>query len=126
MTDDERRPVIIPGVTVLYVYAITREAVTPRCEAIDRSQHFAALPVDGVCAVYTPVSGEEFSQEVIDRRASDLEWLGAIGYRHHNTIAELVKSTPVVPLRAFTMFSGGSTLRYNPQHNPQVPPQLRD
>jgi hypothetical protein len=57
------------------------------------------------------VSGEEFSQEVIDRRAGDLEWLGAIGYRHQNVIAELMKSTAVVPLRAFTMFSGESTLR---------------
>ena len=58
---------------VLYVYAITRDAVTPECEAIDRSQHFAALPADGVCAVYTPVNEGEFSQEVIDRRAGDLE-----------------------------------------------------
>jgi hypothetical protein len=98
-------------VAVLYVYAITRDAVTPECEAIDQSQHFAALPVDGVCAVYTPVSAEEFSQEVIDRRSGDLEWLGAVGYRHQNAIAELMKSTAVVPLRAFTMFSSESALR---------------
>ncbi|HEX3109570.1 MAG TPA: GvpL/GvpF family gas vesicle protein [Thermoanaerobaculia bacterium] len=100
---------------VLYVYAITRDAVTPQCEApceaIDQSQHFAALPAEGICAVYTAVSEGEFSQEVIDRRASDLEWLGAVGYRHQNVIVELMKSTAVVPLRAFTMFSSESTLR---------------
>ncbi|HEY2093092.1 MAG TPA: GvpL/GvpF family gas vesicle protein [Thermoanaerobaculia bacterium] len=100
---------------VLYVYAITRDAATPQgeatCEAIDQSQHFAALPADGVCAVYTPVNEEEFSQEVIDRRAGDLEWLGAVGYRHQNVIVELMKSTAVVPLRAFTMFSSETTLR---------------
>ncbi|HEX3582570.1 MAG TPA: GvpL/GvpF family gas vesicle protein [Thermoanaerobaculia bacterium] len=96
---------------VLYVYAITRDAVTPECDAIDQSQHFAALPADGVCAVYTPVSEGEFSQEVIDRRAGDLEWLGAIGYRHQNAIVELMKSTAVVPLRAFTMFSSESAVR---------------
>lgn len=96
---------------VLYVYAIARDAVIPECEAIDRSQHFAALPAGGVCAVYTPVSEEELSQEVIDRRAGDLEWLGAVGYRHQNVIVELMKSTAVVPLRAFTMFSSESTLR---------------
>ena len=126
MTDDKRRPVIIPGVTVLYVYAITREAVAPQGEAIDQSQHFAALPVDGVCAVYTAVSGEEFSQEVIDRRAGDLEWLGAIGYRHQNVIAELMKSTAVVPLRAFTMFSSESTLRDYLQQNRDVLTRLLD
>ncbi|HEX7191624.1 MAG TPA: GvpL/GvpF family gas vesicle protein [Thermoanaerobaculia bacterium] len=96
---------------VLYVYAITRDAVTPECEAIDQSQHFAALPVGGVCAVYSPVAESEFSQEVIDRRDGDLEWLGAVGYRHQNVVAELMKSTAVVPLRAFTMFSSESTLR---------------
>lgn len=96
---------------VLYVYAITRDAVTPEGEAIDRSQHFAALPADGVCAVYTPVSEEEFSQAVIDQRAGDLEWLGAVGYRHQSVIVELMKSTAVVPLRAFTMFSSESALR---------------
>ena len=111
--------------SVLYVYAITSEAVTPDCEAlgceaIDQSQHFGVLPVDGVCAVYSPVSGEEFSQEVIDRRASDLEWLGAVGYRHQNVIAELMKSTAVVPLRAFTMFSSESTLRDYLQQNHDV------
>ena len=96
---------------VLYVYAITRDAVTPECDAIDQSQHFAALPVDGVCAVYTPVNEGEFSQEVIDRRAGDLEWLGAVGYRHQNVVVELMKQTAVVPLRAFTMFSSESALR---------------
>jgi hypothetical protein len=95
----------------LYVYAVTRDAVTPECEAIDRSQHFAALPADGICAVYTAVSEGELSQEVIDRRAGDLEWLGAVGYRHQNVIVELMKSTAVVPLRAFTMFSSESALR---------------
>jgi gas vesicle protein GvpL/GvpF len=113
-------------VTVLYVYAITREAVTPDCEAIDQSRHFAALPVDGVCAVYTTVSGDEFSQEVIDRRSGDLEWLGAVGYRHQNVIAELMKSTAVVPLRAFTMFSSESTLRDYLQGNRDLLAKLLD
>ena len=109
---------------VLYVYAITRDAATPECdapcEAIDQSQHFAALPAEGVCAVYTPVNEREFSQEVIDRRAGDLEWLGAVGYRHQNVIAELMKSTAVVPLRAFTMFSSESALRDYLQQNREL------
>lgn len=111
---------------VLYVYAITRDAVTPEGEAIDRSQHFAALPADGVCAVYTPVSEEELSQEVIDRRAGDLEWLGAVGYRHQSVVAELMKSTAVVPLRAFTMFSSESALRDYLLQNREVLARLLD
>ncbi len=89
----------------LYVYAITRDAVTPDCEAIDQSRRFDAAGHDGLFAIYTPVSDEEFSQEAVDRRAGDLEWLGAIGYRHQNVAAELMKSTAMIPLRAFTLFS---------------------
>src|SRR4051794_14358094 len=67
---------------VLYVYAITRKAATPRGEAIDRSENFVTIESAGVCAVATPVPAEGFSQEAIDGHAGDLEWLGAIGYRH--------------------------------------------
>jgi hypothetical protein len=94
----------------LYVYAITRDAVTPECEAIDQSRRFDAAGHDGLFAIYTPVSDEEFSQEAVDRRAGDLEWLGAIGYRHQNVAAELMKSTAIIPLRAFTLFSTAEAL----------------
>jgi gas vesicle protein GvpL/GvpF len=64
-----------------------------------------------VHAVFTPVNASEFSQDVIDRRAGDLEWLGAIGYRHQAVMAELMKKTTIVPLRAFTLFSSEEALR---------------
>ncbi|HEV8657985.1 MAG TPA: GvpL/GvpF family gas vesicle protein, partial [Thermoanaerobaculia bacterium] len=97
--------------TVLYVYAITREPATPGGEAVDRTSHFGSMSTDGVAATFTPVSREEFSQEVIDRRSGDLEWLGAIGYRHQAVIANLMRMTDVIPLRAFSMFSGEAALR---------------
>ena len=96
---------------MIYVYAITRMPVTPDCEAVDQSRHFGAATAEGLAAVYTPVKDEEFSQEVIDRRAGDLEWLGAIGYRHQDVIANLMKATAVIPLRAFTLFSSDAALR---------------
>jgi hypothetical protein len=96
---------------VIYVYAITRDPVTPECEAVDESRRFGAASAEGLSAVYTPVKDEEFSQETIDRRAADLEWLGAIGYRHQAVVSELMKRTAIVPLRAFTLFSGEAALR---------------
>lgn len=96
---------------VLYVYAVTRDAVLPEVDGIDGTRRFGVATIDRLSAVYSPVSDEEFSQEVIDRRAGDLEWLGAIGYRHQNVVAELMRSTAIVPLRAFTMFRGEESLR---------------
>lgn len=95
---------------MLYVYAITRDPVTPECDAIDGSRRFGAVSAEGICAVYSPVSGDEFSQEVIDRRSGDLEWLGAVGYRHQAAVADLMKQTAIIPLRAFTMFSSEASL----------------
>jgi hypothetical protein len=95
----------------LYVYAITREAVIPDAEAVDTSRHFDAVAIDGVAAVFTRVQREQFSQDVIDARSKDLEWLGAIGYRHQDVVSELMKRTAIIPLRAFTLFSSDEALR---------------
>jgi hypothetical protein len=96
---------------VLYVYAITADGITPHGEAVDGSVNFGSAEAGGVSAVYTPVDREEFSQEAIDRRAGDLEWLGAIGYRHQAIVSDLMKHTSIVPLRAFTMFSSVESLK---------------
>ena len=105
---------------VLYVYAIAREAVTPDCEAVDQTRRFGTTTAGDVSAVFTPVKDEEFSQEVIDRRAGDLEWLGAIGYRHQAVVGDLMKATTIVPLRAFTLFSSEEALRRYLQENAEM------
>ncbi|MBV8516749.1 MAG: GvpL/GvpF family gas vesicle protein [Acidobacteria bacterium] len=97
--------------TVLYVYAVTREPATPDTDGIDGTRRFGVAESDGIAAVFTAMPSAELSQEVIDRRANDLEWLGAIGYRHQAVVAELMKLTAIVPLRAFTLFSGADALR---------------
>lgn len=96
--------------SILYVYAIAREPVALSGEAIDGSARFGATTASGVSAVFTPVDAAEFSQEIVDRRAGDLEWLGAIGYRHQAVMAQAMKLTSIVPLRAFTLFSGEPSL----------------
>jgi hypothetical protein len=97
--------------SVLYVYAVTGEAMTPDAEGVDGTTRFGTTESDGIHAVFTAVNADEFSQDVIDRRAGDLEWLGAIGYRHQAVMADLMKKTAIVPLRAFTLFSSEEALR---------------
>ena len=97
--------------SVLYVYAVTRGVVEPECEGIDGTRRFGTVSAAGIAALYTPVADDEFSQEAIDRRAGDLEWLGAIGYRHQEVVSDVMKSAAIVPLRAFTLFSSPEALR---------------
>jgi len=96
---------------MIYVYCVTRDAVTPDVDGIDGTRRFGVATSGGVSAVFTPVNPDEFSQEAIDRRAGDLEWLGAIGYRHQAVVSELMKITAIVPLRAFALFSSEDALR---------------
>ncbi|HEV7242819.1 MAG TPA: GvpL/GvpF family gas vesicle protein [Thermoanaerobaculia bacterium] len=96
---------------MIYVYCVTRDAVTPQVDGIDGMRRFGTVTIDAVSAVFTRVNADEFSQEVIDRRAGDLEWLGAIGYRHQDVVSDLMKRTAIVPLRAFTLFSSDEALR---------------
>lgn len=111
-----------------YVYAITRGPVSVPLgvEAIDRSSRFGAVTAAGVTAVHTPVTGDEFSQEAIDSRSGDLEWLGAIGYRHQGVISQLMKTTAVVPLRAFSLFSSEEAIEQYLRANSELLRKLLD
>lgn len=97
---------------VLYVYAVGRAGhpLPADVEAVDGSLRLQSFEDGPLCAVLTPVDAEEFSQEGIDRRAGDLEWLGAIGYRHQSVSAALMRGGTIVPLRAFTLFRSESSL----------------
>lgn len=106
---------------VLYVYALAREAALPEAEGVDGSSNFGTVTRAGISAVFTPVQRDEFSQEAVDQRAGNLEWLGSIGYRHQAVVADLMRRTTIVPLRAFTLFSSEENLgEYLEEHAPQL------
>lgn len=106
---------------VLYVYVVTRAGVVPQVDGIDGSRHFGVAVVEDVAGIFTTVSDEEFSQESIDRKAGDLEWLGAVGYRHQAVVSDVMNAAAIVPLRAFTLFSSEDALRaYLREHRPML------
>jgi len=100
--------------TVLYVYAIASSAdpdqLADESNSIDGGSSFETCQVDGLTAVYTPVPAAAYSQEVIDSHAADMEWLGAIGWRHQTVVDRIASHSAVVPLRAFTMFQSRASL----------------
>ncbi len=98
---------------ILYVYAIGRAGhpEPERVEAIDGSDVVRIIPCGALAAFATPVDPAEFSQPVIDARSKDVEWLGAIGYRHQSVMAALMRGGTILPLRAFTLFANEESLR---------------
>ena len=99
--------------SILYVYAITRAGhpLPERVEAIDGSDRIDAVTAGELVAFATPVDDVDFSQSVIDARAKDVEWLGAIGYRHQSVMNALMHGGTIIPLRAFTLFASDESLR---------------
>lgn len=98
---------------ILYVYAIARAAHPrpERVEAINGSDVIDVVTAGQLAAFATPVDDVDFSQGVIDARARDVEWLGAIGYRHQSVMHALMQSGTIIPLRAFTLFASDESLR---------------
>lgn len=96
-----------------YVYAIAGSGhpLPGEVEAVDGSAHVDVIDDHGLAAFYTPVDLEDFSQEVIDARAKDVEWLGAIGYRHQSVMTALMHGGTIIPLRAFTLFGSDAAVR---------------
>lgn len=96
-----------------YVYAIGRAGhpLPEDVEAIDGSRHLEAIDDGSLCAFATPVELDDYSQAVINARARDVEWLGAIGYRHQAVMAALMRGGTIIPLRAFTLFGGDGAVR---------------
>jgi hypothetical protein len=97
---------VVPG---LWVYAIARAGHAPprNVEAIDGSNNIEAVDDGQLSAFFTPVDLRDYSQQAVDAHAKDVEWLGAIGYRHQAVMQALMHGGGIIPLRAFSLF--GST-----------------
>jgi hypothetical protein len=109
------------------VYAFARAGHTrPHdAEAVDGSSVIESVERAGLAAFYTPVPLRSFSQEAIDERSGDLEWLGAIGYRHQGVMQALMHDGTVLPLRAFTLFVSEETLAVHlEEHAAEIAPML--
>lgn len=98
---------------VIYVYAIGRQpgfAIPSGIDAVDGTRTFAITSSSPLVALYSEVDAAMFSQDEIDRRSQDLNWLGSIGFRHERAVAALAEQATIIPLRAFTLFSSREKL----------------
>jgi hypothetical protein len=93
--------------TVLYVYAIAARGAlaAPEIEGVDGENALGVVERGDLAALVSEVDADAFSQKTIDERAADLDWLGAIGYRHQQVVEQACRNVDAIPLRAFVLFS---------------------
>ena len=82
----------------LWVYAIARAGHPPpqRVDAVDGSGKVEPIAEGSLMAFATPVDLREYSQQAVDSHSGDLEWLGAIGYRHQAVMQALMTGGTVM------------------------------
>lgn len=98
-------------VSGLWVYAIAEQA--------PEAEHLAGigdLPVravadDGLAAVVSDVSMDEFGESALHANLEDMAWLEAAAKAHHHVIDSLAGLRPVVPMRLATVFTSDASLR---------------
>lgn len=105
--------------TVLYVYAIAARdgLATPEIEGVDGESTLRVVECGDLAALVSEVDADAFSQETIDARAADLDWLGAIGYSHQQVVEHACKNADAIPLRAFVLFSTEQALEEHLEEN---------
>jgi hypothetical protein len=98
---------------ILYVYAIGRD-IDPKhlegAEGVSGARLFETAAAAGLTALFSRVDAEEFSQEAIDRRSADLDWLGHVGFSHQRVNEAVARESSAIPLRAFALFSSEESL----------------
>lgn len=101
---------MVPG---LWLYAIARAGhpLPQRAEAVDGSNKVDAINEGPLVAFATPVDLRAYSQQAVDSHSGDIEWLGAIGYRHQSVMQSLMTGGTVIPLRAFTLFGSAQLVQ---------------
>jgi len=96
----------------IWVYALAeRSGVT----ALPRLAGVAGAPVrpvgtDGLTALVSNVTLEEFGEEALRRNLEDLAWLEAVARAHHGVIDAAARLFTLLPMRLATVYSGEAAM----------------
>jgi hypothetical protein len=93
--------------TLIYCYGITDEQVTLTSEGFLKGKVYT-IKHKNIYAVVSDVSEAEFSQEAINKKILDLEWLKTNGPLHEKIVSEINQKTQILPMKFCTIFDSKS------------------
>lgn len=103
------------GEFATYVYGVTWNL--PKAEVarwgtgVDEASDIFLFPYQEIAAVVSKVRLADFTEEALDARLQDLEWLQAKGGRHEAVIRQAMQSAPVIPMRFCSIYREQENLR---------------
>lgn len=100
----------------VYVYCAVKGTVDAHALAglarLPEGRAPRVLPLsDGIALIAADVPAAVYGADEVERRLSDLDWVGRCGSAHHAVADALAGSHTVVPLRPFTLFSSETSAR---------------
>jgi len=96
----------------LYLYCLARADSLPVLEGVglDNQNPLAQQRFQDISAILSEVSFEEFSGPSAEAKMKDLSWVAPRAIRHEEVIEQVMRFSPVLPVRFGTIFSSPQTL----------------
>lgn len=101
------------GQSALYLFCFARSNLIGELEGtgVDGQHPLSVFrPSPNLCAVLSEVRLEDFCGETAELRMRDLAWLGPRALRHEAVVEEVLRHSPVLPVRFGTLFSSQERL----------------
>lgn len=93
--------------TGIYLFCLIPADPLPEIagKGIDEVHPLFVETIEGVAAILSEVSLEDFSGPDAQERLEDLSWIGPLALRHEEVIMIVMRQSPVLPVRFGTVFS---------------------
>lgn len=99
--------------SLLYLYGVAPADAAAPPEALRglEGEPVRLVRAGGVAAIVGPVPAAEYTDEALDRRLGDLEWVGERGLAHERVLDWFLERGPVVPLSLFSLHRDADRVR---------------
>ncbi|MCK8817046.1 GvpL/GvpF family gas vesicle protein [Natroniella sulfidigena] len=89
-----------------YLYCITSENIADQSEikGIDSDYRLTGVRHEGLNAIISPISLEKYSEEKIQQRVEDLDWVKDKAKSHMDILLKVMESAQIIPFRFLTIF----------------------
>lgn len=95
---------------LIYLYCVTNKMPDVQ-EGRDLADNLYLIYHQGLYAVMSIVSSDEFSEDNLKKNMADLEWIKAKAGLHEKIIEEIMEDVCVVPFKLATLFTTVDSLR---------------
>ncbi len=92
-------------VVYLYCFARSPHLSTIEAKTVDDGDDLFLRRFLDIAAVISTVPGDEFCSPAAEERLKDLSWVGARACRHEKVVEDVMRRSPVFPVRFGTIFS---------------------